>query len=336
MVAASEPWSFNMRQRIALLLPAVLVLLPVDGSLALAQSWPQKPITLIVPFAAGGGTDAFARPLAMQLDQQLGVRVLIDNRAGGGGTVGAAAAAKATPDGYSFFMGAAHHAIAATVYPKLTYSLEKDFVPIGMISRVPHVLVVGPGKVSAKTLSELVAHIRANPDKVNYASGGSGTTQHFAGELFKLLTGTRIQHVPYRGAGPMMQDLLAGHVDMAFDGLGSSANQVREGRLRGLAVTASKRVTTLPDIPTAEEAGVRGFELSTWYALWAPKNTPAVIVERITKELQTALQVGSIGETWERNGSEVPSLTGAEFGAFVSAEVARWGKVAQEASVKVE
>jgi len=325
-----------MKAKIALLVGTSLVLFFVDLNLAIAQSWPQKPIMLIVPFASGGGTDAFARPLAMQLDQQLGVRVLIDNRAGGGGTVGAAAAAKAAPDGYTFFVGAAHHAIAQTVYPKLTYNIESDFVPIGMISRVPHVVVLGPGKVPARTLSELIAHARANPAKVNYASGGSGTTQHFAGELFKLITKMQIQHVPYRGAGPMMQDLLAGHVDMAFDGLGSSAAQVREGRLRGLAVTAPKRVTTLPDVPTAEEAGVPGFEVSTWYALWAPKNTPATILERITKELQIALQTATVKQVWESNGSEMPSMMGAEFGAFVSSEVVRWGKVAHDAGVKIE
>jgi tripartite-type tricarboxylate transporter receptor subunit TctC len=325
-----------MKAKIALLVGTSLVLFFVDLNLAIAQSWPQKPIMLIVPFASGGGTDAFARPLAMQLDQQLGVRVLIDNRAGGGGTVGAAAAAKAAPDGYTFFVGAAHHAIAQTVYPKLTYNIESDFVPIGMISRVPHVVVLGPGKVPARTLSELIAHARANPAKVNYASGGSGTTQHFAGELFKLITKMQIQHVPYRGAGPMMQDLLAGHVDMAFDGLGSSAAQVREGRLRGLAVTAPKRVTSLPDVPTAEEAGVPGFEVSTWYALWAPKNTPATILERITKELQIALQTATVKQVWESNGSEMPSMMGAEFGAFVSSEVVRWGKVAHDAGVKIE
>ena len=285
---------------------------------------------------SGGGTDAFARPLAMQLDQQLGVRVLIDNRAGGGGTVGAAAAAKAAPDGYTFFVGAAHHAIAQTVYPKLTYNIEKDFVPIGMISRVPHVVVLGPGKVPAKTLSELVAHARANPAKINYASGGSGTTHHFAGELFKLVTKTQIQHVPYRGAGPMMQDLLAGHVDMAFDGLGSSANQVREGRLRGLAVTAPKRVTTLPDVPTAEEAGVPGFEVSTWYALWAPNNTPARSLSASPRSCRPRCSQPASSRFGKATALEVPSMVGAEFGAFVSSEVARWGKVAQEAGVKIE
>ena len=153
---------------------------------------------------SGGGTDAFARPLAAQLDLQLGTRVLIENRAGGGGTIGAAAAAKASPDGYTFFVGAAHHAIAPAVYPKLSYSIESDFIPIGMIARPPHVVVVHPGKVAATTLAELIAHARANPDKINYGSAGAGTTHHLAGELFKLLTSTRINHVPYRGAGPLM------------------------------------------------------------------------------------------------------------------------------------
>ena len=301
-----------------------------------AAAWPQKPIMFIVPFAAGGGTDAFARPLSVRLDQQLDTRVLIDNRAGGGGTVGAAIAAKAPPDGYTFFVGAAHHAIAETLYPKLAYSIEKDFIPIGIISRVPHVIVVNPDKVSAKTLADLITHIHANPNKVNYASGGIGTAHHLAGELFKLLTKTSIQHVPYRGAGPMMQDLLAGHVDMAFDGLGSSASQISDGRLRALAVAGSSRVPAFPDIPTAAEAGLSGYEVATWYALWAPRNTPADIVARMTKELQTILKLPAIKEAWARNGSDVPDMTGAEFGAFVTTEIARWGKVVREAGIKVE
>jgi tripartite-type tricarboxylate transporter receptor subunit TctC len=318
------------------LMVAALAGLSIGAGPALAQSWPQKPIMLIVPFAAGGGTDAFARPLAVQLDQQLGARVLIENRAGGGGTIGAAAAAKAPPDGYTFFVGAAHHAIAPAVYPKLSYSIESDFIPIAMIARPPHVVVVHPGKVAATTLPELIAHARANPEKLNYGSAGGGTTHHLAGELFKLLTNTRINHIPYRGAGPLMQDLLAGHVDMAFDGLGTSASQIGEGRIRALAVAASSRVPAFPNLPTAAEAGVPGYEVATWYALWAPKNTPAPIVARMTKELQTALQVPSIKEAWARNGSDVPEMTGADFGAFVTAEVARWAKVVQDAGVKVE
>src|SRR6188472_2119554 len=212
---------------------------------AQAQAWPNKPITFVVPFAAGGGTDAFARPLAAQLDQQLGVRVLIENRAGAGGTVGASLAARAAPDGYTFFIGAAHHTIAPALYPKLDYDLEKDLVPIALIAQPPQVVVVNPNRVQAKTLAELIAFAKANPGKLNYASAGAGTTHHLAGELFKLQTKTDILHVPYRGAGPAMQDLVAGHVDMMFDGLGTSANQIAGGQLRGLALAAEKRVAAI-------------------------------------------------------------------------------------------
>ncbi len=303
---------------------------------AVAQNWPQRPISLIVPFAAGGGTDAFARPLAQQLDNQLGMRVIVDNRAGAGGNTGAAAAAKAAPDGYTFFVGATHHVIAPSMYAKLAYDLQKDFVPIGMVSQVPHVVVVHPQKVPAKTLQDLVATAKASAGKLNYASAGAGTAHHLAGELFKLLTGTNIVHVPYRGAGPAMQDLVAGQVDMAFDGLGSSAAQISGGQIRALAVASPQRVKAFPDLPTAAEAGVPGYEVSTFYALWAPKGTPPAIVERMTKELTTALQAPSIQDAWARQGSDIPTLTGAEFGAFVSAEIARWAKVVKDANLKLD
>ncbi|HEV2557994.1 MAG TPA: tripartite tricarboxylate transporter substrate binding protein [Microvirga sp.] len=303
---------------------------------ALAQTWPTRPITLIVPFAAGGGTDAFARPLAQQLDTQLGMRVIVENRAGAGGNTGAAAAAKAEPDGYTFFVGATHHVIAPAMYPSLPYDLQKDFVPIGLVSQVPHVVVVSPQKVPAKTLPELVAAAKANPGKMNYGSAGAGTAHHLAGELFKLVTGTAIVHVPYRGAGPAMQDLVAGQIDMVFDGLGSSAAQIQGGGIRALAVAAPQRVKAFPDVPTAAEAGVPGYEVSTFYALWAPKNTPPAIVERMTKELQTALQAPAIREAWARQGSDVPTMTGAAFGTFVGSEIQRWAKVVKEAGVKLE
>ncbi|HEU4518051.1 MAG TPA: tripartite tricarboxylate transporter substrate binding protein [Microvirga sp.] len=313
-----------------------LAALAAAAAPALAETWPQRPISFIVPFAAGGGTDAFARPLAQQLDNQLGMRVIIDNRAGAGGNTGAAAAAKAAPDGYTFFVGATHHVIAPSMYATLPYDLEKDFVPIGIVSQVPHVVVVNPQKVPAKTLADFVAEAKRNPGKYNYASAGAGTAHHLAGELFKLLTGTNIVHVPYRGAGPAMQDLVAGQVDMAFDGLGSSASQIAGGQIRALAVASDKRVKAFPDVPTAAEAGVPGYEVSTFYALWAPKGTPPEIVERMTKELRAALQAPSIKEAWERQGSEIPTLTGAEFGAFTKAEIARWAKVVKEAGVKLE
>ncbi|MGL4260896.1 MAG: Bug family tripartite tricarboxylate transporter substrate binding protein [Afipia sp.] len=303
---------------------------------AQAQTWPEKPIIFVVPFAAGGGTDAFARPLAAQLDTQLGTRVLIENRAGAGGTVGASQASKAAPDGYTFFVGAAHHAIAPAIYPNLDYNLEKDFVPVALIARPPQVIVVNPDKVAAKTLPEFVAFLQANPDKLNYGSAGAGTTHHLAGELFKIVTKTRILHVPYRGAGPAMQDLVAGHVPLVFDGLGSSAPQIRSGQLRALAVAAPKRVPAFPDVPTAAEAGVSGYEVSTWYGVFAPKKTPPAIVERMTKELQKAMQTATIKDAWERNGSDVPDVTGAAFGTMVAAETVRWQKVVTEAGVKLD
>lgn len=298
--------------------------------------WPQKQVTFIVPFAAGGGTDAFARPLAAKLDTQLGKRVIIENRAGAGGTVGASAAAKAAPDGYTFFMGAAHHAIAPSLYPTLDYDIEKDFIPVALIARPPQVIVVNPDKVAAKTLGEFIAYAKANPDKLSYGSAGAGTTHHLAGELFKILTQTKIQHVPYRGAGPAMQDLIAGHVPVVFDGLGSSAAPIRAGQLRALAIAAPKRVAAFPDLPTAAEAGLPNYEVATWYGLFAPKGTPPDVVERMAKELKAALQVPAIKEAWERNGSDVPDVTGADFGKMVSAEVARWRKVVTEANVKLD
>lgn len=301
-----------------------------------AQSWPQRPITFIVPFPAGGGTDAFARPLAAQLDQQLNQRIIIENRGGAGGTVGASAAAKASPDGYTFFVGAAHHAIAPALYPKLDYDIKTDFIPIAVIAQPPQVIVVHPGKVQAKTVAELIDFAKKNPEKLNYASAGNGTTHHLAGELFQISTGTKLTHVPYRGAGPALQDTVAGQVDLLFDGLGSSAAQIQSGALRGLAVAAASRSDAVPDVPTAKEAGLTGYEVSTWYALWAPKGTPAEIVTRMRDEVAKALKTPAIDAAWKKNGSPIPSLAGEDFSRFVVAEIERWGKVVKDAQVKLE
>jgi tripartite-type tricarboxylate transporter receptor subunit TctC len=272
---------------------------------------------MVVPFPAGGGTDAFARPLAAQLEKQLNQRILVDNRGGAGGTIGASAAAKAEPNGYTFLVGAAHHTIAPWLYPKLDYDIEKDFVPVGVIAMPPQVIVV-------------------NPAKVNYASAGMGTTHQLAGELFKLMTGTNLNHVPYRGAGPAMQDLVAGHVQAMFDGLGSSANQIQSGTLRGLAVAAPERSSAIPDVPTTAEAGLKGYEVSTWYAIWAPKGTPDDIVAKMAIEMRKALDSDVIKEAWKKNGSPTPTLMRADFGKFVTSEVARWGKVVKDAGIKLE
>jgi tripartite-type tricarboxylate transporter receptor subunit TctC len=302
---------------------------------ALAQSWPQRPITFIVPFPAGGGTDAFARPLAAALDPLLGQRIIIENRGGAGGTVGAAAAHRAAPDGYTFFVGAAHHAIAPALYPKLEYNIETDFIPVALVAQPPQVVVVNPN-VPAKTLAELIDYARKNPGKLNFASAGAGTTHHLAGELFQLQTQTKLTHVPYRGAGPALQDVVAGQVDLLFDGLGSSAPQIQTGSLRGLAVAAATRSDAIPNVPTAKEAGLGEFEVATWYALFAVKGTPPEIVARMRSEVAKALKTQLVSDAWAKNGSPIPTMEGEALQRFVKDEVVRWGAVVRDAQVKLE
>ena len=229
-----------------------------------AQSWPNKPITLIVPFPPGGGTDAFARPLSAQLTKQLGRQVIIDNRGGAGGTVGASLAAKAPPDGYTFFVGAVHHAIAPSFYPKLDYNIETDLVPLTVIANPPQIVVINPGRVKVDDFKAFMTLLRANPGKLNYASAGNGTSHHLAGELFKQQSNTFIVHIPYRGAGPALQDLITGNVDMMFDGLGSSAQHIRTGRIKALAVAAPKRSPAFPeraDVGRSRHARLRRVDL---------------------------------------------------------------------------
>ena len=298
--------------------------------------WPSKPVTIIVPFPAGGGTDAFARPLSAQLSKQLGKQVIIDNKGGAGGTLGAGIAAKAAPDGYTFFMGAVHHAIAPSVYPKLDYNLQADFVPVALVSSVPQVIVVNPAKISARTLPELIKLLKANPGKFNYGSAGNGTSHHLAGELFKQQTGTFITHIPYRGAGPALQDLIAGQVDLMFDGLGSSAMHIRSGRIVPIVVAGPKRAPGFGEIPTSAEGGVPSYVVATWYGLWAPKGTPKEIVDRMTAELAKAFASDEIKTAWTSLGSELPTATGPAFGAFVDAETRRWAEVAKASNVKLE
>ena len=302
---------------------------------ASADTWPAKPVTIIVPFPAGGGTDAFARPLSAALTKQLGMQVVIDNKGGAGGTVGASVAARAAPDGYTFFMGAVHHAIAPAMYPKLDYNILTDFTPVALISNVPQVIVVNT-KVAAKDLKQLLAEVQAKPGKLNYGSAGNGTSHHLAGELFKMQTKTFITHIPYRGAGPALQDLMAGQVEMMFDGLGSSAGHIKGGRIRALAVAASPRAPGFPDIPTTVEAGVPSYQVSTWYGLWAPKNTPKEAVDRMIAELRKAFASAEIKTAWTSLGSEIPAMYGPACGSFVADEVKRWAEVAKASGAKLD
>jgi tripartite-type tricarboxylate transporter receptor subunit TctC len=306
------------------------------GAQAQGGNWPARPVNMIVPFPAGGGTDAFARPLSAQFAKISGQTLVIDNRGGAGGTVGASIAAKAQPDGYTLFMGAVHHAIAPSIYPKLDYDLEKDFVPLMLLANVPQVVVVNPRRVTANTLQEFVAAAKRNPGKLNYGSAGSGTSHHLAGELFKLQTSTFITHIPYRGAGPALSDLIAGNVDLMFDGLGSSAQHIKGGRIKALMVAGSKRNPAFPDVPSAAEVGLPDYTVTTWYGLWAPKGTPAELQARIVDEMKKALASDELKAIWTQNGSEIPNLTMASYGGFVSSEIKRWAKVVKASGAKLE
>lgn len=304
-------------------------------ALAAADNWPSKPITIIVPFPAGGGTDAFARPLSAQLTKNLGRQVVIDNRGGAGGTLGAGIAAKANPDGYTFFMGAAHHAIAPSIYPKLDYDIEKSFIPLNLVASPPQVIVVNP-KLPVNDLKGFVELLKSSPGKYNYGSAGNGSTHHLAGELFKMQTKTFVTHIPYRGAGPALADLMAGQVDIMFDGMGSSSPQIKGGKIKALAVAAEKRVPAFPNVPTATEAGVPGYVVSTWYGLWAPKGTPQEAVDKMQAEVTRAINSPELTEIWANNGSDLPNLVGESFGKFVSADVKRWATVVKASGAKLD
>ena len=298
--------------------------------------WPTKPVTVVVPFPAGGGTDAFARPLSGQFAKLTGKQLIIDNRGGAGGTLGASIAAKAQPDGYTLFMGAVHHTIAPSMYPKLDYDLEKDFVPLALIANVPQVVVVNPKRAEAQNIKAFIEYARKNPGKLNYGSAGAGTSHHLAGELFKQQTKTFITHIPYRGAGPALQDLISGNVDMMFDGLGSSAAHIKGGRIKALMVSGSKRNPAFPDVPCAAEVGLPDYTVTTWYGMWAPKGTPPDIQARIVEDLRKAAATDELKAIWASNGAEFGNLTPQQFGAFVHSEIKRWADVVKTSGAKLE
>ena len=306
------------------------------AALSVQAQWPNRPVRVINPFPAGGGVDTFARPIAAKLTQAFGQTFYVENMGGAGGTVGAAAAAKQPGDGYTIFMGAIHHAIAESLYTKLSYGIEKDFDPVTIVASVPNVIVMHPKHESIKTYADLLKYLKANPGKLNFGSAGNGTSHHLVGELFKMQTGTDIVHVPYKGAGPMMADLLAGNVDMAFDGMGTSANQIKGGKLRPLAVSSGTRNFMLPEIPTLKELGLQDFEVTTWYAMWVPKGTPREVTDRLYQEVVKILQMPDIKALWETQGATAGGQPPAEFARFQRAEIERWGKVVRDANIKID
>ncbi len=311
--------------------------LAAAASGARAQTtWPAKPVNLVVPFPAGGGTDAFARPLAAQFARLTGKQLVIDNRGGAGGTLGAGIAVRAAPDGYTLFMGAVHHTIAPAMYPKLDYDIERDFVPLALLASVPQVLVVNPRKLPMADFKSFLEHVRRNPGRLNYGSAGGGTSHHLAGELFKQQTRTFITHIPYRGAGPALQGLIAGDVEMMFDGLGSSAGHIKGGRIKALLMAGAKRNPAFPDVPSAAELGLPDYTVTTWYGLWAPKGTPADIQDRIVEDVRKAGLSDEARAVWASQGADFGTLTPAQFGSFVSAEIKRWDVVVKASGAKLD
>jgi tripartite-type tricarboxylate transporter receptor subunit TctC len=315
---------------------ATVLLAAAPVAPALAQAWPTKPVTIVVPFPAGGGTDAFGRPLFAVMTKNTGRQFVIDNKGGAGGTVGASLASRAAPDGYTFFMGAVHHAIAPSMYPRLDYNIEADFIPVGLISSVPQVIVVNPQRVPVADLKGLLEYLRKNPGKLNYGSAGNGTSHHLAGELFKLQTRTFITHIPYRGSGPALQDLIAGQVDLMFDGLGSSAIHIKNGRIKALAVASDKRAPGFPDVPSSTEAGVPSYQVATWYGLWAPKGTPPAAIAAMQAEMKKALSGDELKVIWSGLGANPPNLWGPDFGQFVGSEIKRWAEVVKSSGAKLD
>lgn len=313
---------------------AAITVAALPGFTAAQEAWPTRAVRIINPFPAGGGTDAFARPLAAVMPKDLGQQILIENLGGAGGTLGASVAARAPANGYTWFMGAVHHTIAETLYTKLSYSLVKDFMPVTLAASVPSAVVVHPS-IPAKTIKELIALDKRLPGTINYGSAGYGTTHHMNGELFNLITGTKLVHVPFKGAGPLTPALLSGEVSMAFDGMGTAAPNIKTGRLRALAVTTAKRSELLPEIPTLQESGVN-INVTTWYALWAVKGTPQPIVDRMYQSMSKSLQLPEVKKVWASLGATAGGQSPAEFDKFVKLEIETWGKVVKASGAKVD
>jgi len=301
-----------------------------------AQDWPNKPIRYIVPFAPGGATDMLGRMVAVGLSKSLGQSVIVDNKAGQGGSVGSAELAKAKPDGYTLGGGTiSSHALNVALYPKLSYDPIKDFSPITLLAALPNVLVVHPS-LNVRTVAELVALLKANPNKYSFGSAGNGTSQHISGEMFKLATGTQIQHVPYRGSGPMMIDLLAGTIQLSFENSNTALPQANAGKLIALAVTSAKRSKAALDIPTMQEAGLTGYDLSSWQAMFAPAGTPPAIVARLQKDVAEMLKQPDNIKKLAELGLEPGGGKPEELAALIAAEIPRLGNVVRQSGAKVD
>ena len=314
----------------------LLAFVPCLVPLVHAQNYPARPLRLIVPTAPGGGTDFTGRLVAAKLSETMGQQVVVENRGGGGGSVGADNAAKATPDGYTLLLGSiATHAVNPALYKKLPYDHLKDFASVSLIGTVPNALVVHPS-LPVKSMQEFITYAKANPGKINYGSSGVGSPPHLSMELLRSMTGINLVHVPYKGAGPALADLLGGQVQAMCTSLAGLINFVKSGRVRALGVTTAKRNPQLPDVPTIVESGVPGYEVTIWYAVFAPVATPKAIVDKLNAEMVKALNSSEMKERMALQGMDPAPSTPAELTAFVKVETAKWAKAAKDSGATAE
>jgi tripartite-type tricarboxylate transporter receptor subunit TctC len=327
-----EKNTMKIPRRKFLRLAAGAAALPAVSHFAWAQTYPTRPVRLVVGFPPGGGTDITARLIGQWLSERLGQQLVIENRPGAGSNIATEGVVRAAADGYTLLLVSAAHAINATLYDRLNYNFLRDIAPVAGVIRVPNLMEVNPS-LPPRSVPEFIAYARANPGKVNYASGGNGTAQHLAGELFKIMTGVDMVHVPYRGDAPALTDLIGGQVQVMFGNMPSSIEHIRAGKLRPLAVTTAARSEALPDLPPVGDF-IPGYEASTWQGLGAPGNTPAEIVDKLNKEINAALSDPTIKARLADLGGTVLSGSPADFGRLIADETEKWGKVIRAANIK--
>lgn len=319
-------------------LAAALAMISLNASAQ--EKYPERDVRIIVPFPAGGTADIAARTVAAELGKAWGRAVVVDNKAGAGGNVGTADAARQKNDGYTLLMGTVStHAINQSVYKELPYDPVKDFEPVTLVIPVPNILELNPTfaeRNKINNVADLIAYLKAHPDKVNMASTGNGTSTHLSGELFQTMTGTRMTHVPYKGSSPALTDVMSGSADLIFDNLPSSMGFIKGGKLKPLAVTTAERSPALPDVPTLSEAGVKGYEASSWFGLLAPAGTPKPIVEKIQRDVATALQKENVRAQLQAQGAVPSGNTPAQFKSFMAAETQKWAGVVEKSGAKVD
>jgi tripartite-type tricarboxylate transporter receptor subunit TctC len=317
------------------ILAALLLVLSALSMPAQAQEWPARQVTIVVPFTAGGTTDMFARILSQGLQQKYAGPFIVENRAGAGGNIGAAAVARAPKDGYTLLVGTVStHAINPFIYKNLTHDTEKDFQPVSLIARLPNMLVVNP-KVPAKTVSELVDYLKKNPDKFNYGSSGVGTSTHLAAELFQIKTGTKMTHVPYRSSAEVMTALIGGHIDLAFDNITLAWPQAQSGKVKALAVTSTTASATAPEVPPVA-ASLPGFDATSWHGVFAPAGTPQPIVNTLAAEVKRIFEQPAVQKTLSDVGAVPSPMTPDQFRDFIAAERAKWREVVNAAKVEAQ